>query len=99
MGWSPKESVVNDEEIGFGANRKFHSCQGSIHRGRDAGHGAAIFDLQTVRGSLVIFYVGGAQDALAMLDNHLQRCICHARIKTEWSEPAKQGIAIQSLSY
>ena len=45
MGRSPEKSVVNDEEIGFGANCKFDGGKRGIYGRCDASNGAAVFDL------------------------------------------------------
>ena len=56
---SPEEAVVNEEEIGFGVDSEFDGGEGGIDGGCDAGHGAAVFNLQAIESSFVIFYVGG----------------------------------------
>ena len=87
---SPKKSVMDNQEISVGANSQFDCGQRGIYGGGDAGDGAAIFDLQAVGGSIVIFYVGGTQHAIAMRDNRFQRRFCHWLMETECGGSAKR---------
>src|SRR5881628_3494752 len=48
VGWSPEESMVHQQQVGPRRCCQPSCGQTGVHRRRDAGHVAAIFDLQAV---------------------------------------------------
>jgi len=82
LAFAPEKSVVNQKEICAFRDRLANGRRARIHGGRDAVHLAAVLDLQSIHGPVVINYRGGVQQPIAIRGDLFERSFCHAKEMT-----------------
>ena len=82
MGCAPEESVMDNEEIGFGGDGELDRCERGIDRSGDVCDGTVVLNLEAVEGPVVVFYFGRVEEAIAVVHERLES-FRHRRMKTE----------------
>ena len=86
---APEQSVMHDHQVRLRRDGQLHRRQAGIHRRRDARDHAAIFDLQTIRCTVVVFDFIRAQQTVAVLDDGGERDFRHGTMKSKLCPRAK----------
>src|SRR6185312_17243296 len=85
----PEQTMMNDEEVGFGRDSETDSGEAGVHGGGDPGHATAVRNLQTVNRAVPILHFSRAQFPVTVRYNFCKRCLCHNVRETIFSEKVK----------
>jgi hypothetical protein len=77
MGGTPKEAVVDDQQIRVGVNGLANCSKAGVNRGGDFRNRSHVFDLQSVYCAIVILDFGDSEKFVAVMDDSGQYDLGH----------------------